>query len=190
MNSAIDSMLAGNPMLNMIELEQQSLKARSDMVTGMGYPMLGMGLNYSLINESGMSTSEMNGKDMIMPMVTVTLPIYRKKYKAMRNEVEMLITASARNYASTSNSLKVELYEAAQLYLDAQRREKLYTSQHQLAERSLSLMLKSFTASGAGLTDVLRVRQQALDYEFKKIEAVADYNSAVAWIKRLMSSNK
>jgi outer membrane protein TolC len=190
MNSAIDSMLAANPMLNMIELEQQSLKAKSEMVTGIGYPMLGLGLNYSLISESEMSTTEMNGKDMIMPMMTITLPIYRKKYKAMKAEVEKMITASAQNYTSTANSLQVELYEAAQLLLDAQRREKLYTSQHQLADRSLSLMLKSFTASGAGLTDILRVRQQTLDYEFKKIAAVADYNTAVAWIKRLMSSTK
>jgi outer membrane protein TolC len=188
MNSAIDSMLARNPMLNMIELEQQSLKARSGMVNGMGYPTVGMGLNYSLISKSGMSTTEMNGKDMIMPMVTVTLPVYRKKYRAMKAEVDMLITSSGQNYSSAANSLQVEFYEAAQLYLDAQRREKLYKSQHQLAERSLSLMLKSYAASGAGLTDIFRVRQQVLDYEFKKIEAVADYNTAIALIKRLMSS--
>ena len=34
-----------------------------------------------------------------------------------------------------------------------------------LASKSLDLILKSFTVSSAGLTDVLRVRQQTLDYE-------------------------
>ncbi len=54
----------------------------------MGYPMIGLGVNYSVINKNEMSTSAMNGKDMIMPMVTVTLPIYRKKYKAMQTEAD------------------------------------------------------------------------------------------------------
>ena len=39
----------------------------------------------------------MNGKDMIMPMVTVTLPIYRKKYKAMQTEADFLKSANSQN---------------------------------------------------------------------------------------------
>jgi outer membrane protein TolC len=74
-----DSMLANNPMLSMLNYENQSLEARKKMVKQMGYPMVGLGLNYSLISKSGMAlgSPDMNGKDMIMPMVTVTLPIYR-----------------------------------------------------------------------------------------------------------------
>ncbi len=78
----------------MLEFEKQSLEARKKMVTAMGYPMVGLGLNYSLIGKNEMSTSSMNGKDMIMPMVTVTLPIYRKKYNAMNNEADLLKTAT------------------------------------------------------------------------------------------------
>ena len=85
-----DSMLRNNPMLGMLQYEQQSLDARKKMVTRMGYPMVGLGVNYSLINKSAMSTSPMNGKDMIMPMVALTLPIYRKKYKAMQAETNFL----------------------------------------------------------------------------------------------------
>ena len=180
-----DSSFTKNPMLGMLQFEQQSIEARKQMVTRMGYPMVGLGLNYSLINKSEMSTSAMNGKDMIMPMVTVTLPIYRKKYKAMQTEADFLKSANAQNYKATVNSLQTEYYKAMQLYQDAQRRRKLYTDQSQLASQSLSIMLKSFASGGSGLTDILRVRQQTLDYEYKQIEAVADFNTAIAWIKKL-----
>jgi outer membrane protein TolC len=164
------------------------------MVTRMGYPMVGLGVNYSLINKSAMSTSTMNGKDMIMPMVAVTLPIYRKKYKAMQNEVDLLKSATIQNYTATSNSLQTEYYQAVQLYQDAQRRTKLYENQSQLANRSLEIMIKSFSTSGSGLTDILRISQQLLDYEFKEVEAVVDYNTSIAWLKRLgnfgISGNK
>jgi outer membrane protein TolC len=180
-----DSMLNNNPMLGMLQYEEQSLDARKRMATRMGYPMLGIGVNYSLINRSEMSTSSMNGKDMIMPMVAITIPIYRKKYKAMQTEADLLKTATAENYAATANSLQTEYFQAIQLYQDAQRRMSLYTEQYSLANKTLDIVLKSFETSASGLTEILRIRQQILDYEFKQVEAVVDYNTAIAWMKRL-----
>jgi len=182
-----DSILANNPMLGMIDFEKQSQEARKKMVTRMGYPMIGLGLNYSLISKTQfpMGLPSMNGKDMIMPMVVVTLPIYRKKYIAMRDETELLKTASAQNYEATANALQVEYYQAVQLYQDSKHRIKLYANQYLLASRSFDLLLKSFSVSTSGLTDVLRIRQQTLDYELKQVDAVADFNIAIAWLKRL-----
>jgi hypothetical protein len=55
-------------------------------------------------------------------------------------------------------------------------------------------MLKNFSVSTSALSDVLRIRQQTLDYELKQVEAVADFNIAIAWLKRLgnleMNGNK
>lgn len=180
-----DSMLLNNPMLGMLQYEQQSYEARKKMVTRMGYPMVGLGVNYSLINKDPMSTSAMNGNDMIMPMVTITLPIYRKKYKTMQKESERIVTASKQNYQATSNDLQTSYYEAVQLYQDAERRIKLYTNQTRLAKKTFDIMVKSFSVSTSALTDVLRVRQQMLDYETKQTEAVADYNTAIALLRRL-----
>lgn len=185
-----DSMLAKNPMLSMIEFEKQSVDARKKMVTAMGYPMVGLGLNYSIINKNVMSESAMNGTDMIMPMVSVTLPVYRKKYNAMKNEAELLKTATSQNYEASVNALQTEYYNAVQLFRDAGRRMELYKNQYQLASQSFDLMLKSFSASSSALTDVLRVRQQMLDYEFRQVEAVADYNTAIAWLNRLMANSQ
>ena len=184
-----DSALVNNPMLGMLQYEQQSLEARKQMVTRMSYPMLGAGLNYSIIRKSDMSTSSMNGNDMIMPMVTATLPIYRKKYKALQDEADLLKSATSQNYKATANQLQTEYYQAMQLYLDAQRRIKLYAEQYELASKTFDIMLKSYTSSSVDLTDLLRVRQQTLDFEYKQLEAVADFNISIAWLKRLKNNS-
>lgn len=184
-----DSMLARNPMLGMFEYEQQSYEARKKMITRMGYPMIGLGLSYSLINKDPMSSSAMNGDDMIMPMVTISLPIYRKKYKAMQTEANLLKSSVKHNYQSTANALQTQYYEALQQYEDAGRRIKLYNNQRMLAQKSFDIMVKSFSTSGTGLTDVLRVRQQLLDYESKQIEAVSDFNTAIAQLRKLANLN-
>ena len=183
--SVTDSMFNRNPMLGMLSYEQQSLMARTKMQKQMGLPMVGVGLNYTVINKSEMSTSAMNGQDMIMPMLTVSLPIYRKKYKAMQTETNFLKAASEQNYQATVNALQSEYYQALQQYNDATRRMKLYDNQSQLAKKSLDISIKTFSSSASGLSDILRIRQQLLDYELKQVEAVVEYNKAEALIKRL-----
>ena len=78
----------------------------------------------------------------------------------MTNEADLLKTATSQNYQATANSLQTEYYQAVQLYQDAQRRVKLYENQYQLASKSLDLMMKSFSSSSSGLTDVLRVNSK------------------------------
>jgi len=134
-----------------------------------------------------MSGSAMNGKDMVMPMVSMTLPIYRKKYKAMITEADLLKAATAQYYAASANSLKTEYYQAVELYQDAQRRVTLYSNQILLAGKSLDIVMRSFAVSGSGLTELLRIQQQKLDYDYKYVESVADNNTAIAWLKRLMA---
>jgi outer membrane protein TolC len=182
-----DSMFINNPMLRMLSFEKQSIAARKNMVNRMSYPMVGLGLNYTLISKNAMSASSMNGKDMLMPMVTFTLPVYRKKYNAMQAEAVLLKTASSENYIATSNSLQSDYYRAIEIYSEAKRKVKLYENQYQLASKSFDLVLKNFSTSSSGLTDVLRVHQQVLDYELKQVEAIANLNVSIAWIKRLVA---
>jgi outer membrane protein TolC len=188
--SVNDSMFTRNPMLGMLAYEQQSLTSRTRMQRQMGLPMVGVGVNYSVISKSEMSTSPMNGQDMIMPMLTVTLPIYRKKYKAMQAETNFLKTASEQNYQATVNALQSEYYQALQQYNDAARRMKLYDNQSQLAKKSLDISIKTFSSSASGLSDILRIRQQLLDYELKQVEAVVEYNKTETLIKRLKSVDR
>ena len=183
--SVTDTIFTHNPMLGMLSYEQQSLTARTKMQKQMGLPMVGVGLNYTVIGKSEMSTSAMNGEDMIMPMLTVSLPIYRKKYKSMQAETNFLRTASEQNYQATLNMLQTQYYEALQQYNDAERRMKLYENQSQLAKKSLDISIKTFSSSASNLSDILRIRQQLLNYELKQVEAVVEYNKAVVLIKRL-----
>ena len=178
-------MFVQNPMLSMLKYDQLSIDARKKMQQKMGLPMVGVGLNYSVISKNPMSTSSMNGQDMIMPMLSVTLPIYRKKYKAMQTESGYLKAASENNYVATANALKMAYLEALQQYQDAKRRIKLYRNQRGLTQKSVDILLKSFAASTVGLTEIVQVQQQMLDYEMKEVEAVVDYNKAISQLKRL-----
>lgn len=184
-NALTDSIINNNPMLGMLRYEKQSLEAREKMVSRMGYPMVGVGVDYALINRSDMASSTMSGKDMVMPMISASLPVYRTKYKAMKTEADILKESSAQNYSAVSLSLQAECFQAIGLYNDARRRIKLFADQHDLSEKSLDILLKSFSAGEAGLSDVLLALKDTLDYEQKQAEAVSDLCTAAAWLRKL-----
>ncbi len=183
-----DSIDARNPMLAMIDYERKAWEARERMASGMGLPMTGLGISYAPIGRSAMSVSEMNGRDMIMPMISLTLPVYRKKYRAMREEASLMQDAASLNRKATATRLQTDYYEALRMYNDAQSRKELYETQFTLASRSFDLLLKGYSAATSDLTDVLRLQQQALDYHLGLVDAIADRNIAVARLNRLMAA--
>ena len=175
-------------MVNMLLHEQQSLNSRFAMQKKMGLPMVGIGLNYSVIANNPMSGSAMNGQDMVMPMLSVTLPIYRKKYQAMQTETKLLKEASEENAKAVQNELRTSYLEALNQYYDADRRLKLYEKQMSYLQKSLTVGLKLYASGSKALSDIQSLRRRLLEYNLKYVEAMTDFNTAKALVKRIVSN--
>jgi hypothetical protein len=107
----------------------------------------------------------------------------------MQSEVELQTKATEQGIKAAANSLQIAYYEAIQNYEDSNRRITLYSKQFQLSDQSLNITMRNFSVSGSGLPEVLRLRQQALGYELKQVEAVADFNTAIAKLKQLIANS-
>ena len=127
---------------------------------------------------------------MLMPMITATLPVYRRKYTALRHEAEYLRDAAGESAAGIQNDLMASFHETAARYTDASRRSNLYRSQAALAETAITLLTRSFSTSGSGLDEILRMQQVRLGYLFSEIEACVDQNLAIATLESILSSNE
>ncbi|MDR3262628.1 MAG: TolC family protein [Tannerella sp.] len=210
--TTMQTLSSQNPMLGMIREETLAYKARLEMEKKMGYPMFGIGLQYMLIGKNpesvnsgteidmgamsvetdnpanGINMKSMNGKDMFMPMVSVTIPLYRNKYKAARRESKFLQQANEEKYIDTHNQLQAELYRFKHRLDDARRKIQLYQKQAELAHTTCELVVQEFATGKSDLSAVIQVQRQLLDYELKESEAVAGYNTLVANIRKLISS--
>lgn len=181
-----DSILKNNPMLAMLANEVTSYEIMGQKAKKMGLPMLGVGLNYMLIQEREDNTFMMNGEDMLMPMFSVSIPVYRKKYDAMEKEAQLMQEAAKQETISLQNKLKVQYRSFIQNLEDAERRVSLYRVQQELARKTMDLILANFASTGADYEEVLRMQFKVLDYGFKHIEAITDYNISVAMAEKLM----
>ena len=183
-----DSILANNPMLAMLGSEISSYEIMEQKAKKMGLPMVGVGLNYMINQRREGNTFMMNGNDMVMPMFTVSIPIYRKKYDAMQKEAQFMQEAAKQQTVSLQNNLQVQYRSFIQNLDDAGRRAGLYNEQEELARKTTDLILSNFASTGADYEEVLRMQYKVLDYGFKHIEAITDYNTSVAMAEKLMNS--
>ena len=177
-----------NPMLGMLREETLAYKAKAEMDRKMGYPMFGIGLQYMLMAPlRNMAAGNMGGMDMIMPMLSVSIPLYRNKYKAAQKESRLLHQASEMKQADAFNSLEAELRQAFYLLDEAGRRIDLVRRQAELTQAAANLAAREFVSGQTDLGGVIQIRRQLLDYRLKEAEAIADYNTMVATIQKMIS---
>lgn len=178
---------ANNPMLKMYEAEKSANAAELRMARKMSWPMIGLGVQYMPMKSSSnaMVMGDMNGKSMFMPMVSLTLPLYRNKYKAEQREIGFKRRQIESNAEHMENGLLTEAKEAVRLYRDAARRITLYRQQQQLTERSLTLLLSLYATSESSIDEVLRAEKQLVDFKIKTAIALSDAYMAEAQLEKL-----
>lgn len=189
-----------NPMLAMLNEEAEMYRAKERMDKLMGMPMLGVGLQYMLINrlpaannmdmEGSATDNSMNGKDMLMPMISVSIPIYRGKYKAKTLEDRYMRQAAIARLEETANLLSAELSRLKHKLADASRRINLYQQQSSLAATACKLAEQNFASGNGSLAETIQAQRRLLDYKLKAVEAIADHNIIVANINKLLSSDE
>ena len=166
-----DSLLANNPMLNALDLKVKASEANEKAAQKKGLPNLGVGVGYALME---------SGKNIVMPMLSVSIPIFRKKYKAAEREAQLMQESYSLQKDEIVNSLTSN-YEMTWFQIQQQRELiELYEEQTLQTNQSLNLLFSAYSNSGKDFEEVLRMQQQLLQYEKMKATAEVDYQTALA----------
>lgn len=170
-----------NPKLAQYSAIQKAFKSQEEQTRAKGMPMIGVGLQYMLNGKVDMPMMpNMNGKDMVMPMVSVTIPIYRKKITSAIHSAQLMERSAAYNYQSQLDALQSTYLSIEQRADDIKRKLKLYESEVSLLNKTLELMQKEYATGATSLTDILQTTRESIDYDLLKAEANAQYNTITA----------
>ena len=180
LDNAKDSLVVDHPLLNSLELKIKASEASEYAAIKQGLPRLGLGLDYVMVGERTDMALPDNGKDVLMPMVTVSLPIFRGKYKAAVKEAQLMQESYSLQKTETTNSLNSN-YEMA-LFDIRQQTDLILLFDQQISESEqvLNLLFTSYGNSGKDFEEVLRMQQQLLKYDRLKITALSQYRIAQA----------
>lgn len=174
------SLLAENPLLEALELKERASRASEIAAQKQGLPKLGLGLGYMVMEKSSGGGMADNGKDVLMPMVSVSIPIFRKKYRAAKKEAQLMQGSYSLQKEETANML-ISNYEATWFELQSQQHLiELYDQQTRVSEQALNLLFSAYGNSGKEFEEVLRMQQQLLKYEKMMATAQVQYQIALA----------
>lgn len=186
-----DSIRQNHPMLKMYEWDEKAREAQLRMAKLMGRPMIGVGLEYMVFKPrpDDMSQMAMGGDNMVMPMVSISLPIYRKKYKAAQKEAQFAQEAATQNREATENMLFAELSGLLYDYDRTSKTLQLLEEQIVLNEQAIRLLTTNYSVAGAGIEEILRQRQAILTLKQQQLQAVTEQHVTVSAINRMMNSD-
>ncbi|WP_432671519.1 TolC family protein [Flavobacterium sp. SM2513] len=163
-----------NPLLQELELKKQASEAAIEVARKQGLPKLGLGLDYVVVGK-GMNNLPDSGKDVIMPMVTFSLPIFRKKYTAAANEAKLMQESYSLQKEAFENKLNGTYYK---LSFELERERdllKLYEGQVTTLSKSLNLLFSYYSNANKDFEEVLRMQQELLKYQKLQLSSISTF---------------
>jgi outer membrane protein TolC len=193
----LEEILETNPMLLMLEKEGLAFQKQGEMAKLEGKPMFGLGLNYMLLSSrpemgvpGGMGDMDYMpagmGNNMVMPMATLTLPIYRKKYKAMESESKLYWEANERQKEDLQRNLETEFESILANIKDSERKVKLLEEQIELTEQTMELSVTSYATEGSSFEEILNIQRELLDFRLNALNTKIDREIAFASLETLV----
>ena len=164
-----------------IEQSNNSIAVNSNM----NKPTLGLGLDYSLVGQRTDANPMNNGRDIFVPKVMLSIPIYRKSYKA-KIEEEKLIQQSLEVKKETITDKMISLlinYKAD--YDNGLLENSLYQNQSSTMQMAYDVLLSEYSSSGKGFEELLMVQNQLLEFDLGIYQAELKANIAQANIERI-----
>lgn len=180
-----DSLLHRNPVLTGLDLKIKASEASEVVARKQGLPNVGVGLDYVVVGKSSAMTVSDNGKDVLMPMVSVSIPLFRKKYKAAEQEARLMQKSFSLQKENRLNMLLSEFDRTRFSMQQQQKLIQLYEKQLRTTRQSLNLLLTAYGNSAKEFEEVLRMQQQLLQYEKNKATALTEFHVALAKINYL-----
>ncbi len=149
-----------------------------------GLPHFSIGVGYMNMEMGSKHTA-----GIVFPKIGISIPLNRKKYKAMEAKAQLLTKATLSQQKAVQNDLSVQLSVWQRKYQKAKRKIDLYTSLCQTARQTQQILLQSYSNGKTGFDEVLKMEQQALDYAVSKIQAQVSLKKYACQIKSLIPDN-
>ncbi len=176
-----------NPELKALDFEIDRNKHVIELARKDYYPDINLGLNFIDTDASSLGNPPDNGKDPVVAMISLNLPLWREKYDAGVWEARARYYAAKQDRAEKTNSLSSELKLALYRFRDAKRKIDLYgDALLPKARESLKVTESDFRGAAGNFTDLIDAQRILLEFALAYERALADYAQSLAKLEMLV----
>jgi Cu(I)/Ag(I) efflux system membrane protein CusA/SilA len=185
-DSLIVNIRDNHPMLRMFELQQEVSRKAISLNELNGKPILGVGIDYIMVNQRNDAEVENNGRDIMQFRASVKIPIYRKKYAALELEENLKIKAFEYEKADLLSRFAATIEKALAAHQTARLKAALYERQIEITQAAVNILETDYTTSGNNFDELLRLEKELIDYDLKILKTIVESHIAKSSIERFI----
>lgn len=181
---SVDSIAKNHPRLQSLESLKATAEANKTLVNKQNMPQFGLGIDYAIIQDRNVQNADA-GQDAIMPMLSMSLPIFGQKNKSKKKVAslqEESIEFELQNEIQTIQSeLEIATYKRDELkdFL------KLYEKQLSKLEDMIQLSETALENASMDIEEVLDLQQERLLIEKQRVKTLAGLQKNYEFISYL-----
>ena len=150
------------------------------------YPDISLGVDYVDTDDALNPDMADSGKDPVMAMVSIDLPIWRGKYRAAEREARFKKAAVEEDRKDVGKRLEAELELALYYFRDADRKIDLYgDTLVPKAEQSLAVSQQGFETGKTSFTSLIDAQRLLIEFQIAHQRAQADRGQRLAEIEMM-----
>jgi len=138
-------------------------------------PNIGFGLDYIAISERPDLSFTDNGKDIVMPMVTLSIPIFNKKYKSKSKQNELKQQEITFQKQNRLNKLEASLDKAINNRIATKIQYDTQLKNLKQAKDAEEILIRSYETGTIDFNDVLDIQELQLKFQMNQIKSIKKY---------------
>ncbi len=150
-------------------------------------PSFGIGLDYIPVSERTDMAMSDNGKDIVMPMVTFSIPIFNNKFKSVTKQNELRQKEIELQKTERLNVLENAFAKAVSQRNEARIAHATQTKNLQQAKDAEEILIKSYETGTIDFNDVLDIQELQLKFQTNQIQSIQLYYVQSAIINYLIN---
>ena len=143
-------------------------------------PKIGVGLDYAYIDARNDIDIPGNGRDVLMPMGSVTIPLNTKRYGAIKQEEAINQEAFKAQREELRDSYIAEIEMAYTTIEYNNQIVNKYEALKEITNETLKLMRVEYASEGTRFEELLRLEMELIDYDLEILKAGFDRDLATA----------
>lgn len=167
--------LALHPELSKYDKLYQSVEQSELLNQKESSPMIGFGLDYIAVSERPNMNFSDNGKDIVMPMVSVSIPIFNKKYKSKTKQNQLMQEELLSQKQERLNKLETLLSKAINNRIASRISYNTQTKNLKQAKDAEEILIKNYETGTIDFNDVLDIQELQLKFQMNQIKSIQDY---------------
>jgi len=164
--------ISSHPSIVKIQNKYAVYEAKEKVLALDKKPKINIGLDYILVDKRSDVAVLQNGKDVLMPKISLSIPVFNKKYQSQ--EKQLAIQKEKINYKLANQTYQLEMaLESAILGVDNAILSVVAAQKNKEdIQRAINVDLKAYETGILNYDKILRLQLQKIKYQLMELEAI------------------